>query len=364
MAAVEGIRRHDKAGKIVLIDEQGEPLYSKINLHFLLNGKMSPEQLYLKKQDFYTQNAVELVRAKPQSLDGFEYEKLILATGGFPRGLDVEGADLSGIHTFYSLEDAKKLTRDIEDAKDILVVGGGFITLDVVDSLQQMGKNIHLVVRDSQLLRGRVGSRGAKILFDNLNNNVKCYFETEATKFVGNQQVEAVVLLGGEKVNCQQVIMAIGIVPNLSLAKALNLKIGRGVIVDEFQRTNIENVYAAGDICEFLDRSSGESMMAGNWFYAMESGKVAGENAAGGNMVNEAVPIVSKNLLGTNLFFVGNVDDKFEKREFFSEKKYFCAFIKDSVLVGASAIGLPTKMGLAKAVLGKQFELTKEQISD
>src|ERR1035437_175060 len=84
VAAVEGIRRQDKDGKIVLIDEQGEPLYSKINLHFLLDGKMSADQLYLKKQEFYEQNGVERVSEKLENLEGWEYEKLILATGGSP----------------------------------------------------------------------------------------------------------------------------------------------------------------------------------------------------------------------------------------------------------------------------------------
>lgn len=362
VATVEGIRSHDKEGKIILVDAQGEPLYSKINLHFLLDGKMQPDQLYLKKQEFYEQNGVELVKNNLTNLNDWQYEKLILAPGGSPRKLEVFGADLGGIHTFYSLEDGKKLVWELGNASDVLVVGGGFITLDVVDSLQKLGKTVHLIMREKQILPGKVGPEGAKILQKRLGDKINCYFGEEVAQFYGASRVGRAVLLSGKKIDCQLVIIAIGIVPNLDLAKQLNLKINRGVVVDEFQKTNQEGVWAAGDICEFPDSNSGEMMTAGNWFYAGESGRVAGENAGGANVQNAAVPVVSKNLFGTNLFFIGNVNDKFERKEFFEENMYFCAYLKNNLLVGASAIGLPAKLPLAKANLGKKFELTKELV--
>lgn len=362
VAAIEGIRRHDPEGEIVLLDEQGEPLYSKINMHFLLDKKMTAQNLYLKKTDFYEQNKVKLVREKVENLEAYEYEKLILAYGGKPKTLDVEGKNLKGIYTFYSLKEAEALSGQIESANDIVLVGGGFITLDVLDSLQKTGKNIHLVLRSGEILSKKIGPVGGAMIRSNIADRVKFYFNSEIKSFEGSERVKSAVLNNGEEIKCDLVILAIGIEPDLTLANALGVQVNRAIVVDEHFRTSKENVYAAGDICEIIDRVSGEPMMAGNWLFALESGRLAGENAAGANLVNNCVPIVVKNLLGLNLLFVGNITDKFEKREFIQENRYFCAYLKDEILVGVSAINLSEKLGMFRKNLGQKFELDEKAI--
>ena len=363
ITAIEGIRQRDKNGPIILVDREGEQLYSKVNFHLYLEGKISKEQLYLKPDNFYRANAVELVRGKVNdiSLDknaqlesGEEvvFEKLILCCGGAPRQLAVPGADSPNVFNFYSLQDIEKIHAVLASRSKFLIVGGGFITLDLIDALIKLGKEIVLVVRDARLLQEKVGERGSEIITRAISRGkVRCVFSAEAKSFDGT----SAILSDGQKVDFDLCIVAIGIAPNLEIAKKLSLKIGRGVIVDNHQKTSLDWAFAAGDICEFEDPNSNEMMMPGNWFYAINSGRIAGTNAAGGDLKNETVPRVSKALFGKQLNFVGNINSKFETKEIAEGEKYVQVYLKDGKLVGAAMINAGDDFSKIINSLGKEY---------
>lgn len=363
VAAIEGIRERDKEGSIILVDREGERLYSKISFHLYLEGKIEKDKLYLKSEEFYRSNGVELLKGEVEdiSLDkkavlesGEEivFEKLILCCGGAPRQLAAPGGDSPNIFNFYSLQDIEKIHDALSSRSKFLIVGGGFITLDLIDALIKLDKEIILVVRDARLLQEKVGERGSEIITLAISRGkVRCIFSAEVKSFDGT----SATLSDGQKVDFGLCIVAIGIAPNLEIAKKLSLKINRGVVVDNHQKTSAEWCFAAGDICEFEDPNSNEMMMPGNWFYAINSGRIAGANVAGGDLINDAVPRVSKNLFGKQLNFVGNINSKFETKEIVEGEKYTQLYLKDGVLVGAAMINAGDDFSRIINLLGKLY---------
>lgn len=369
VAAAESIRRNDSGGKIVIVDREGERLYSKINLHLMLDGKIPDEKIYIKSQEFYQENGFEFIKGvalsgdaekKEITLDAGEkiqYEKLIIATGGGPRRLAFDGDNQVGVRTFYSLDDVRIVKQDASKADHFIVIGGGFLTLDLLDALVNLGKKITLVMRDQRLLQNKTSEAGSKILEQGLlDHGVEIKREAQIEKFYQKDGAKFAQLIDGSTVEFDACVMAVGIASDLTLAESLGLKIETGIIVDEKMQTSREDIYACGDICQYRDYISGDYNMAGNWYFAQESGKAAGDNASGADAVCEATVLVAKQVFGSSMFYYGSVNQSYEMKEFINGRSCVQYFIKDGKIVGLGALNMPTSMQNLKNLLGSKFE--------
>lgn len=369
MAACEAIRSRDDA-TITLVDAEGERLYSKINFHRYLDGTISKENLYLKSESFYDDKKIDFVKGKAASgsiedkkivlEDGQDifFEKLIIATGGRARLVDIEGADSIDLKTFYSLASAESLKNSLgDDTRDILVIGGGFLTLDLLDGLVALGKKITLVMRDERMLGNKIGEAGSSLMEKSLlDRGVEIIRREEVTQFSADSEIKKAMLKSGQEIIFDQAVAAIGLEVNLDLPRSLGLEIDKGVIVDSHFKSSHDDIYACGDVCQYQDVFSKESNMAGNWYFAMDSGRVAGANAAGDNLENSASIIVAKNIFGLNLYFSGSINTAYENKEYFDNNKYLQVFIKNDKLVGISALNLSGESAALGRLLGQDFD--------
>ncbi|ORC34049.1 pyridine nucleotide-disulfide oxidoreductase [Marispirochaeta aestuarii] len=221
----------------------------------------------------------------------YEYDKLILAMGATPRMPPVPGIDLDGITTLQSMPDADYLrkVRDEGKIRKAVVVGGGLIGIETCEALQLAGIKITVVEMLPQILMF-LDWQLAKIL----ENHVKAHAadvitDNAVSAFLGDEKgkLRAVKLANGDEIPCEMAVVAIGVVPNTKIAKDAGIETGRtgGITVNEYMQTNDPDIYAVGDCTEIPQRLTGSNVHAPYGDLANLEGRVAGENAARGNIV-------------------------------------------------------------------------------
>lgn len=219
-----------------------------------------------------------------------EYDKLIIATGSVPKMPPVPGTDLEGVTTLQSMKDADFLrgVRDEGKIKKAVVIGGGLIGIETCEALQLAGIDITVIELLPQLLtfldwelaklvENHVRSKSANVITDN-----------GIVEFLGKDgKLTGVKLQNGAELDCDLAVVAIGVTPNVRLAKEAGLKIGElgGIEVNEYMQTSDKHIYAVGDCVETFNRITGRKVLAPYGDLANLQGRVAGENAAAGNSV-------------------------------------------------------------------------------
>jgi len=218
------------------------------------------------------------------------YDKLIIATGSYPQMPPVPGLELEGITTLQSMKDADFLrkVRDEKKIKKAVIVGGGLIGIETCEALQLAGIEITVVELLPQLLtfldwelaklvENHVRSKGANVITDN-----------GVAAFLGeNGKLSAVKLQNGTELPCELAVVAVGVLPNVKLAKAARLKTGKlgGISVNKYMQTSDPDIYAVGDCVETVNLITGKKVLAPYGDLANLQGRVAGENAASENCV-------------------------------------------------------------------------------
>ncbi|MFZ3056694.1 MAG: FAD-dependent oxidoreductase, partial [Smithella sp.] len=258
---------------------------------FYLNAKDIDARVNTEVTNIDTKNHLVSFRNIVSGETGtLNYDKLVIATGAVPRMPPVPGTDLDGITTLQSMKDADFLRkiRDEGKIKKAVVVGGGLIGIETCEALQLAGIEITVIELLPQLLtfldmelaklvENHVRSKGANVITEN-----------GIAAFLGEEgKLTAVKLQNGTELPCELAVVAIGVRPNVKLAKEAGLKIGElgGVDVNEFMQTSDPDIYAVGDCVETLNRITGKKVHAPYGDLANLQGRVAGENAASQNCV-------------------------------------------------------------------------------
>jgi CoA-dependent NAD(P)H sulfur oxidoreductase len=239
------------------------------------------------------------------------YDRLIIATGSRPKMLPFEGSDCKNFFTIKSLQSAYRL-RDYlsrHNPRNAVVIGGGYIGLEMTETLRKIGCTVTLIHRHKYPFTGLDKNAGEKIVQELETNDIYFVPHTEVTGFEtrGKEFITAVAT-SSRSFPADIVICAIGVTPSTEFAATAEIQTGpfNGIITDEKQRTNLENVYAAGDCCELRNIVSGKSALFPLATVASKTGRVAGENAAGGDaLFNGTVKNVAVRLFELEISRIG-----------------------------------------------------------
>ncbi len=303
--AAESLRDNGFTGRIVLIGEETERPYERppLSKGYLL-GSEPREKAYVHPDDWYGAHDVELllgVRATnldtathTLTLDGYEplrYDKLLLTTGSRPRRLDVPGADLHGIRYLRTLPEADALVEYRGKASRVVVVGAGWIGLETAAAAASHGAQVTVVELDSGPLRRVLGDEVSAI-FRALHeqHGVSFRFGVGVSEFRGGLGLESVVLTDGTELPAEVAIVGVGIAPAVELAQAAGLPVDNGVVVDESLRTGDPDVYAAGDVANFLHPLLGRHIRVEHWSNALNGGKAVALSMLGQQLRYDRVP--------------------------------------------------------------------------
>ncbi|AEM78302.1 NAD(P)/FAD-dependent oxidoreductase [Thermoanaerobacter wiegelii] len=364
LSACENIRKNDRGGKITIISKEPYPTYYRLKLSQFLGKDLNFKSLLVKEENWYTDNNIELmlntsvkkVDTKNKKLilsndEIISYDRLIIATGSSSFIPNVLGREKKGVFAIRSLEDVKDLNEFIKDKKKGVVIGGGLLGLEAAWTLRQNGYEITVVEFFPRLLPRQADEEGSMILKDIIESNgINLLLGAEVTEITG-QTVNGIILKDGTKMDADFVIFSSGVKPNIDIVKETEIKVNKGIIVDEYMRTNIEDVYAAGDVAEFNGK------IYGLWTVAMAQGKNAGLNVSGNKtLYKEVTPSSTLKITGIDVFSAGDISGEGNiSKGYRGNNVYYKLYFKDGIIVGAILIGdIGKSTKLKNAIESKQ----------
>lgn len=322
VAAADTIRRRDKTSRLMLISNEVHAPYDRVPLSkgYLL-GEIEREQIFLRPARFYERNTVELalgqgatgldIKAHTVTLaDGRQigFEKLLLATGGRPRRLNLPGAELAGIHYLRDLGDSAAIRQGLQGARRALVIGGGFIGCELATGLAQLGLEVTVVELTPGVLSLVLDGETSGFIEAFLRQQgVTVLTNTAAARFIGDQgQVRGVVTNTGVELAADLVMVGVGIIPNTDLAAAAGLTVDNGVVVNEYLEA-APGIYAAGDIARFYSTTLGHHLRVEHYDVALQHGRVAGANMTGEQRPYTELPYFFSHMGALHIDVVGEL---------------------------------------------------------
>jgi nitrite reductase (NADH) large subunit len=322
LGAAEAIRGVDKSGKISFIGDDPYGYYSRPGLAYYLTGEADEKLLYpYRPQDYKSLNA-HFVRGTAAHIltqehlvelsDGkrIAYDRLLIAVGSSAIRLGVPGANLEGVVKLDHMEDAKHILGTAKRARTAVVVGGGITALELAEGLASRKVKVHLLIRTARYWSNVLDEVESEIIEKRLKDeNIIIHFESELVEILGKRgKVAGIRLADGQQVACDMLAYGIGIQPRMSMAKEAGIACERGILADEHLRTNLPDIFAAGDVAQVYDPASGRSVIDSLWGPAKEQGSIAGMNMAGKNMAYlKAVPFNVTRLAGLTTTIIGAV---------------------------------------------------------
>ena len=322
MAAIEAIRSVDESGEVILVGDDPHGYYSRPGLAYYLTGELHDKALFPRTNDDYRRMKFRYAKDKVTKLDRekrvleingqsvISYDRLLLAIGARAVTLKVPGADLEGVLKLDDMEDAKKILKFARRRKTAVVVGGGITALELVEGLVARGVKVHYLLRGDRYWGNVLDEQESRIVEHRLQEEgVKLHFHSEISEVVGHKNVvSGVKLKDGTVLKCHLVAYAIGIRPRIELAKQAGLEVDRGILVNEYLQTNDPNIFAAGDVAQVYDPSTGKAVLDSLWGPARQQGHTAGLNMAGQQTAYvKSAPFNVTRLAGLTTTIIGTV---------------------------------------------------------
>jgi 3-phenylpropionate/trans-cinnamate dioxygenase ferredoxin reductase subunit len=282
--AAEALREEGHEGPIVLVGDEPERPYERPPLSKdYLRGESEREKAYVHPAAFYQEHAIELrtsttvERIDPANrtvelADGerLTYDRLLLTTGAEPRRLRVPGADLEGVHYLRDFADSDRIAARLAEGGRVVVVGAGWIGCEVAASARQRGLEVALVetaeVPLERVLGREVGSIYAGVHRD---HGVELHTGASLEAFEGEGRVERVRLEGGVALDCDFVVVGVGVIPRTRLAEEAGIAVGDGVLVSQRLETSVPGVFAAGDVANAFHPFFGRKVRVEHWANAL-----------------------------------------------------------------------------------------------
>jgi len=260
-----------------------------------LAGKDSEDSVKINPEDFYRQHEIELrlscvvsaldVKRKRLILKGadeFGFQKLIIATGARPRTLNVPGSQLQNLFYLRSLNDSKRIRDAAQRAKHALVIGGGFIGMEVAAVLAQKGIEVTLVLSDDRIWK-RVFTPEMSGFFERYYaaRKVRIVKSSSVKELQGDATVRSAVLSDGQTISCDLVVAGIGVEPAVELASSGGLEVENGILVNEYLQTKDPDIFVAGDVANYQDVLFGKRRRVEHWDNAVSQGQYCARSMMG-----------------------------------------------------------------------------------
>jgi 3-phenylpropionate/trans-cinnamate dioxygenase ferredoxin reductase subunit len=303
--AAETLREEGFDGRVVLIGAEEERPYERPPLSKdYLRGEVGREKVYVHDESFYAEHDIELrlgrsavsldTSSNELALDGGErlrYDRLLLTTGAEPRRLSIPGAELDGVLYLRSVEDSDALRRRLDGGGPVVVVGSGWIGAEVAASARQRGLEVTVVDPLSVPLERVLGVEVGAIYRDiHVEHGVQMLMGTGVEGFEGNTAVERVRTSDGRELECDFVVVGVGVEPRTELALGAGIAVDNGVVVDEELQTSVSGVFAAGDVANAHHPFYGERIRVEHWANALNQGPAAARSMLGQPAAYERLP--------------------------------------------------------------------------
>ena len=379
VVAAETLRKYDPDASITIIGDEPEPPYSRMAIPYFLIDNIGEEGSYIRDpKNHYSEQNIELIqqrvdkvdaKAKKVSLaDGSsrDYDKLLLATGSRPVSPPIPGLDLPQVHSCWTLEDARHIIELAQPGANVVLIGAGFIGCIILESLVKRGINLAVVETGNRMVPRMLNEKAGGLLETwcaDKGIDVHSSCTVESITAADNNQVE-VSLSDGSKLSAALVITATGVKPNIEMLEGTGIKTDIGILVNHSMQSSNADVYAAGDVAQGIDFSTGNFEVQAIQPTATDHGRIAALNMSGN--ITEHHGTVNMNILDT----VGLISCSFglwmgvdggEQAELYTPDQYQYLNLQfdGNVLVGASAVGKTQHIGVLRGLIESRIDLSE-----
>ena len=314
------LRQEGADGTITLIGAEKNPPYERPPLSkAYLRGETPFENALVRPPAFYAEEGIETIfgcRALRIDASGrvvelddgrrVPFDRLLIATGGRNRRFSVAGADLDGIYSLRTVQDADRIRMETTAGRRVVVVGMGFIGSEVAASLRQKDLDVVAIEPSKTPLARVLGEDVGQCLADlHRAHGVRTVFEDTVVAFEGTSRVERVLTKGGRRLDCDFVVVGIGIDPVVDVLDGSGIHVDNGVLVDEYCQTNVSGIYAAGDVANHYHPLFKRRIRVEHWQNAIKQGTAAARNMLGRHVAYDEVHWFWSDQYDANLQYAG-----------------------------------------------------------
>ncbi len=377
VVAAESLRRLQPEANITLVGDEHEPPYSRMALPYLLIKQVGESGTYLRKEvqhfsklsiDLRQERVMEIDRERQElSLEAggsLSYDKLLIATGSQPTSPPIPGIDLPGIYSCWTLEDGRNIAALAKPGTKILLMGAGFIGCIILEALAKSGASLTVVEMEDRMV--------PRMMNDTAGGMIKSWCEKQgvivhtSTKVTGIEKAGdgfTVTFSNGDSIAVDLIVSATGVKPNIDLLEGTGVETDYGILVNRNMQTNDPDIFAAGDVAQGRDFSTGEYSVQAIQPTATEHGQIAARNMAGhtGAIHRGSVNMNILDTIGliSSSFGLWMGTDGGEFGELLNRDRYRYMNLQfdDDILVGATSLGLTENIGILRGLIQTKTRL-------
>lgn len=375
--AAEALRKLDPNAVVTLVGDEPEPPYSRMAIPYYLIKQIEEAGTHLRKSaDHFRDRGIAVVQGRAQALDraskqvtleggtSIAYDKLLVATGSTPVSPPIDGIDSPGVTSCWTLEDARRIAATSKPGAKVVLMGAGFIGCIILEALAKSGADLTVVEMEDRMVPRMMNDIAGNMIKDWCEKNgVKVHTSTQVTGIEQSGKALKVALNDGSTLEADLVVSATGVRPNIDFVKNTGIETDHGILVNRHMQTNDPDVFAAGDVAQGIDFSTGEYSVQAIQPTAADHGQLAARNMAG---LDGAVHrgCVNMNVLDTlglisSSFGLWMGADGGESAELLNKERfrYLNLQFKDDLLVGATSLGLTQHVGVLRGLIQTKTRL-------
>jgi 3-phenylpropionate/trans-cinnamate dioxygenase ferredoxin reductase subunit len=379
--AVASLKQQKFGGCIVMIGDEPYLPYQRPPLSKkFLAGEMPAERLYFKPESFYADDNIEVrINTRVESIDRdthrlatsdgnrVGYDKLILAVGSRVRTVPVAGGNLDGVLYLRNIADVDNIRAAIAPGKHIVIVGAGYIGLEVAAVCRQLELEVTVIEMEDRVM-SRVVSPQVSDFYQrqHLSHGVDLRLSTGLEAFQGNDHIAAVATTDGQSIPADLVVVGVGILPNTELAEAAGLAVDNGIVVDDRCQTEDADIYAIGDCTSHPNSIYGRQLRLESVHNALEQAKTAASNVCGVEAHYSQVPWFWSDQYDIKLQIAGLSEgyDQTVLRGDPSSAGFACFYLKNHKLIAVDAINSPREFMQSKALIANHAVIDPQRLAD
>jgi NAD(P)H-nitrite reductase large subunit len=381
ISAIEAIRALDKTSPITVVTDEDYPAYCRCLISYYLAGDVKEEAVLYRPQSFYKDNNVTLIlnkkvtRVDPkknrvicEDKTQLNYDSLLVATGARPRIPEIKGIKKKGIFGLRTIKDAKDISELLQLRPAVCVIGGGLVGLKAAYALKKRKVDVKVAIKSRQVLSQMLDSQAAGLVQRRLESNgIDMLMGQDVTEVIGEGEIKAVKLDSGKAFECSLIVVGRGVEPNTDLVKESEIRIDKGICVDERMQTSVPNIFSAGDVAQSFDLVLGEPSMNTLWTIAVQQGKAAGANMAGagvsydGSLAMNTTDFFGLPILSLGLHNVSDSSSGCEELRLMDEKRdiYKKVIIRGNHVVGAVLVGDIKSGGVMLRMIREKLDISE-----
>lgn len=379
--AAFALRTEGFTGRVVLIGAEPDPPYERPPLSKeFLRGDFTRERLYIAKPEVYEQQNLELrlgVRATSvhtqqravelETGERIPYDKLLLATGASPRKLTVPGSDLEGIYELRTIEDAAQIAGELEPERRLCVVGAGFVGAEIAASAKMKGLDVTVIEALPVPLLRALGDEMGGIYADiHRDHGVHLHTNEAIDNFQGQTRVERVITNAARGIDCDFVVVGVGVEPATGLAEEAGIDVDNGILVNEYCETSAADVYACGDVANYFHPLLGHRLRVEHWSNAQNQAVAAAKSMLGVREPYVDIPWFWSDQYDLNLQYVGHATtwDEVALRGDVTGRKFTAFYIEGGKLRAALAVNRHRDIRHARELIRQGVEIESAKLKD